>query len=124
MFIGGNLISGVDARETIRAVSERRHPAYNEDTTENDFMLVKLQQRSTAPSIPWNTDRVVPATGQATVVIGFGTTSENGNISAQLKETSLNIVDFGTCSAIYDNLVDQTMICAYKPNTDSCQGDR
>ena len=125
IIIGGTRLSGANAPETIRAVSELQHPNYDADTLENDFMLVKLQQKSSAPSIPWNTDRNLPSNGAQVWVIGYGYTSEEGNVSNELREVSLNIVDFSTCSDIYfGGIYDETMICAYKNNADSCLGDR
>ena len=125
IIIGGTLRSGANAPETIRAVSELRHPNYNEDTTEYDYLLVKLQQRSSAPSIAWNTDRSVPSNGAQVSTIGYGFTQENGPISDNLRKVSLNVVSHSSCLNTYGGgIFDNTMICAYKDNADSCLGDR
>lgn len=125
IFIGGTLRSGANAPETIRAVSELRHPNYKEATTEYDFLLVKLQQRSSAPSVPWNTDRNFPSNGAQVWTIGYGFTAENGPVSDNLRKVSLNIVDYASCFNVYGgDIFDNTMICAYKDNADSCLGDR
>merc|ERR1712200_182123 len=100
---------------------------YNENTIENDIAILKLSQDVTF------SDYVVPAClpssssnsyiGQAATVSGWGTTSEGGDTSAFLKETSVNIVvsSDSTCS-LYG--IDSTLqMCAYAAGTDSCQGD-
>ena len=125
IFIGGNRRTGEDALETIRAVSELQHPSYNSNTNENDFLLIKLQQKGSAPKVPWNTNSAFPEDGRAVVVIGYGHTSDGGNVSDDLLEVTLNMVDDATCRDTYgDDLFDATMMCAYKNSADSCQGDR
>ena len=124
IYIGGNLASGEDAVEIIQAESERPHPQYDSNTDRNDFMLVKLRNKSNSPNVPWNKDRNVPMDGQTIVLMGFGDTSDGGQLSDNLKKASVNIVSFQNCRATYADLDDATMFCAYKANTDSCQGDR
>merc|ERR1739848_511268 len=87
---------------------------YNENTIENDIAILKLSQDVTF------SDYVVPAclpssssnsyTGQSATVSGWGTTSEGGDTSAFLKETSVNVVSAtdSTCSG-YGN--DDTCRC-------------
>jgi len=125
MFIGGNLLSGDDAPETIRAVGERRHPLYNDVTVEYDFLLIKLAQPSTAPNAPWNDDPSVPNDGDTVTVIGFGTTSQGGSVSNELLEVDIAVSNYDSCNSIYSGgISDATMICGYGDNADSCQGDR
>lgn len=125
MFIGGNLLSGGDAPETIRASSELVHPRYNDFTVQNDIMLIKLAEPSSAPNAPWNTASSEPQDGQAVTVIGFGATSEGGDVSDELLKVTVNIVDTDTCRQTYGNeLFEDVMFCAYADNKDSCQGDR
>jgi len=125
MFIGGNLINGNDARETIRASSELVHPAYNDRTTKHDFLLIKLAKSSTAPNVPWNTDSSEPQDGQGVTVIGFGVTTEDGDVSDVLRKVTVNIVDSNTCRSTYgSDLFEDVMLCASGDGKDSCQGDR
>jgi len=100
---------------------------YNENTIENDIAILKLSQDVTF------SDYVVPAclpssssnsyTGQSATVSGWGTTSEGGDTSAFLKETSVNVVSAtdSTCSGY--GIDDTLQMCAYAAGTDSCQGD-
>jgi len=126
MFIGGNRRSGSDALETIAAVAERPHPSYNDGTLEFDFLLIKLAEASViASSAPWNTDESEPEEEDIVTVMGFGTTSEGGFVSNELLEVDVAIVDSTTCNTIYQGTIyEETMICAYRSNADSCQGDR
>lgn len=126
MFIGGNRRSGSDALETIAAVAELAHPQYNDVTLENDFLLIKLAESSLiAPSAPWNTDPSEPEEDEMATVIGFGTTSQGGFVSNELLEVDVAIVDSATCNRIYQGeFYEETMLCAYRNNADSCQGDR
>ena len=126
MLIGGNQRSGSDALEVIPAVAERRHPGYSDVTLENDFLLIKLAEASTvAPSSSWNTDRFEPRDSDIVSVIGFGTTTQGGFVSDALRDVDVAIVDYDTCNSIYrGEIAEDTMICAYRNNADSCQGDR
>lgn len=124
IFIGGNSRDGSDALETRRAAEERRHPNYHGFTLENDFLLVKLGEASSAPNATWNTDPSSPFDGTTVVAIGFGLMEENGMVSETLMETELDVVGFETCNDAYQGeIFDETMVCAYSPNTDTCQGD-
>ena len=125
MFIGGNQRSGADALEVIAAVAERRHPGYSDSTLENDFLLIKLADASSAPSAVWNTDALEPRDDSTVSVIGFGTTSQGGSVSDTLLEVDVAVVDHETCNSIYQGeIFEESMICAYRANADSCQGDR
>jgi len=125
MYIGANSINGNDASETIRASSELVHPLYNDNTIQYDFLLVKLAEISSAPNVPWNTASSEPQDDQAVTVIGFGATSEGGNVSDELLKVTVNIVDSATCRSTYGNdLFEDVMLCASDDGKDSCQGDR
>jgi len=75
IFIGGNLLTGLDADETVVATEERLHPNYDDWTTENDIMLIKLNKASTRPLAKWNTKPTVPADEETVTTIGYGQTS-------------------------------------------------
>lgn len=121
--IGGNLASGADAREVIRASIERVHPNFSTSTFEDDLMLIKLTKSSTAPFVPWNNVSSVPADGSSVKVIGFGRTVEDGVRSDVLQEANLNVVNFTTCNAEYGFLIESKMLCAAADGKDSCRGD-
>lgn len=126
MILGGNKLSGEDARETLVAVAELPHPEFNGGTLANDIMLVKLDSASTAPLVPYNTVDALPVDSETVKVIGFGTTSSGGSVSQDLLEVDVNVVDFAICDASYAGSIDDnSMICAGVPEggKDSCQGD-
>lgn len=124
--IGGNLLSGSDAPETIGIAHRRIHGSNNPSTYAYDIMLVKLTNFSTAPIVLLNQDNFVPVVNEAVSVIGFGLTSEGGSQSLVLQEVDVNVINFDTCRASYDEgftIDDTSMICAAAPGKDSCQGD-
>lgn len=64
--------------------------------------------------------------GDAFVVSGWGTTSEGGSISRNLKQVTLPYVSDDDCVASYgqENIDKDVMICAGgQKGRDSCQGD-
>ncbi|XP_045103454.1 trypsin-like protease isoform X2 [Portunus trituberculatus] len=70
-------------------------------------------------------DRDVPE-GAAVTVVGWGATSEDGNISSVLKEAKLDVLPKGSCIDAYSSsFIPSKMICAGKLNgaADACQGD-
>lgn len=92
-------------------------------------MLLKLKRTPGAKVKPIkyiNTGYSVPAIGSTVTAIGFGTTSESGDISAVLKQVDIKVVGGRTCYAEYAGrakVSDVVMICAAASGKDSCQGD-
>jgi len=121
--IGGIQRNGHDAKETIAVSASRKHPNYDDRSVENDIMVLKLAHPSTAPVTKWNTNKTVPADGETVKVIGFGTTSYQGDLSNELLEVDLDILDFKACNKVWKDLDENTQICAAKDFKDSCQGD-
>uniref|UniRef100_A0AC35THB9 Peptidase S1 domain-containing protein n=1 Tax=Rhabditophanes sp. KR3021 TaxID=114890 RepID=A0AC35THB9_9BILA len=57
-------------------------------------------------------------------VTGWGTTTENGNISKKLRQVKVPFVNATQCDSEYPHeLQDNVMICAGKRGIDTCQGD-
>jgi Trypsin len=74
------------------------HPDSSDFSYDNDYMLLKLDQASTKSTMAYNTNKKVPTTGTTVTVIGFGTTSEEAEISSQqLLKVDVQVDDFGTC---------------------------
>ena len=64
--------------------------------------------------------------GTNLTITGWGYTSDNGQLSPNLKFALVNGWSNAACKATgYGNLITTNMICASTPNidTDSCQGD-
>lgn len=102
------------------------HPGYNDRTTNNDFMVLKLSRKTTAGTpVKINSSSSSPQDGQKVVVMGFGVTNESTQqTSNKLMEVTVNVVSDADCRKAYGNEVTaSTMICAASRSKDSCQGD-
>jgi len=102
-----------------------RHPQYN--GLNYDFMVLELDRsiNGVAP-IPLNFNSRFPSTNQDLTVIGFGTTSEGGDVSLDLKKVEVPTVSFETCVAQYGRSINKRIhLCAgfKEGGKDSCQGD-
>jgi trypsin len=64
-----------------------------------------------------------PATSEQ--IVGWGTTSENGDLPSTLQKAAVPIVTDASCSGAYSDFDAATMVCAGYPQggTDTCQGD-
>ena len=113
------------ARSVVREV---KHPQYDDFTTANDIMLLKLS--SPVPSfiqpVPFETSSNSPSNREVLTVMGFGATSEGGDGSSVLMQVDVKHVDDNTCIAQYGQDVEMdVMFCAGVTGggKDSCQGD-
>jgi len=107
-----------------------RDPAYDGDTKANDAALLKLMNPSKATplSIITNDALSAAAPGAMARVIGWGTTSQDGDVSQDLRQVDVPIVDDDTCGApeaYGSRLIPDVMVCAGLADggKDSCQGD-
>ena len=123
--IGRHRHSDKDGDE-VRVSKEFIHPKYNERTTNNDFMVLKLSRETTAGTpVKINSSKSSPQDNQNVVVMGFGVTNENTQqTSNKLMEVTVKVVSDSDCGQAYGNeFTASTMICAASPSKDSCQGD-
>jgi len=72
--------------------------------------------------VPKNIDALA-VEGNSCFVTGWGTTSEGGSISNELRQVIVPFINLSTCQQEYPNMVDETMVCAGRAGVDSCQGD-
>jgi hypothetical protein len=106
-----------------------RHPDYNTNTEQNDYMLVKLNAAvPNAQLVELNFDESFPQPNQELRAIGVGTTSQGGPASDFLLQVDVNYVSNTQCNNFYSEfrrIYDDVMICAAVTNggKDSCQGD-
>jgi len=120
---GGNTIDGAGS-EFYAVDLELPHPNYTPGPEENDIMLVKLTDPSTAPLQVVNFDPNAPPVGTEVTLIGYGATSEGGQSSFQLLETTNNVISFDDCFNYYGTILEDTMICMEgQSGQDTCQGD-
>jgi trypsin len=117
-----------------REVSEyKKHPNYNDNTSQNDFALLKLQSPvtlSTTLELSINDSMGSPSNGQDLTVLGLGLTEEGNDASYanKLRDVDVQAIDTADCNAgsAYDGEVfDDSMFCAGAEGggKDSCQGD-
>ncbi|XP_061116519.1 granzyme A-like [Conger conger] len=110
------------------------HPFYDQDTKDNDLMLVKLDRKAK------KTEAVQPLTlpppvqdvpaGTGCVVAGWGATKNDGGMSDVLMSANVTVIDRALCNSkdYYDlhPIITNDMLCAGSKNksrADSCQGD-
>jgi secreted trypsin-like serine protease len=73
-----------------------------------------------------STDTSVYATGATARILGWGTTSENGSSSNQLRTATVPIVSDTSCKSSYgSDFIATDMVCAgyTSGGVDTCQGD-
>ena len=122
VYIGGLQFNGGEPRTIAQRV---RHPQYNDDTLDNDFMLIRLTSNSSKEPIELNSNTNFPSTaGTDLTVIGFGALSSGGSSPNRLQEVVVDYVTDSTCNAAYSGeITPNLMLCAASPGKDSCQGD-
>jgi hypothetical protein len=88
-------------------------------------MLVLLDEEvSDVPLVQLNQDESTPIDDQSVTVMGFGATSEDGDISQILRKVEIKKDTDDDCRSVYFNSYrPEVMVCASDPNQDSCQGD-
>eukprot|EP00594_Rhizosolenia_setigera_P008877 CAMPEP_0178972878 /NCGR_PEP_ID=MMETSP0789-20121207/21325_1 /TAXON_ID=3005 /ORGANISM="Rhizosolenia setigera, Strain CCMP 1694" /LENGTH=550 /DNA_ID=CAMNT_0020660509 /DNA_START=93 /DNA_END=1745 /DNA_ORIENTATION=- len=121
--------------EKIPVEYEIVHPEYNDQTLENDIMLMKLQYSSELGSLVTLDDgssssgeegEIILSDGVDVTTLGWGTTSSGGSKSSILLDVDLKVVDQNECNEKYQAggaTITDVMFCAASPGKDSCQGD-
>lgn len=109
---------GVQVRSVARKVL---HPNYNDDTTDNDYIILKLNQPVTGVTpVQLNADSRSPATGDILTVIGFGATKTGGDGSDILLKVNVDFIPFSQCNPAYAaqgaDINDVSMLCAGDKN--------
>ncbi|MCX4437556.1 MULTISPECIES: S1 family peptidase [Streptomyces] len=104
------------------------NPDYTDATNGDDVAVLTLSTSMsyTPASYVASTDTSVYATGATARIIGWGTTSESGSSSNQLRTATVPIVSNTSCAGSYgSDFVANDMVCAGYTNggTDTCQGD-
>jgi trypsin len=129
-----------DSNDVSRVVAEQRiHPNFNENTVENDFMLLRLQQ----PVFPADGGVVLELSDDVTdivdgtelSVLGLGVTGTsflglgNPSLADQLMDVQIEAYSDERCISAYgsgwNGVNIESMFCAGVPGggKDSCQGD-
>ena len=110
------------------------HKKYNNDTTDNDFMLVFLKDPAELKEgqvglVKVNNDASLLAECDDVTVMGWGVTNTNtGLLSDVLMEVDVSVVTNKKCdtssdgSDSYKGQITENMLCAMDKGEDSCQG--
>ncbi|KAI5646907.1 trypsin domain-containing protein [Phthorimaea operculella] len=105
-----------------------RHRSFDADSYNNDIALLKLRKPITFNKIikpvclpPANLE---PA-GKQGIVVGWGRTSEGGQLPAIVQEVKVPILSLSQCRGMKyrASRITNNMLCAGRASTDSCQGD-
>lgn len=124
--IGSHLMSSGGVTRTV--ASQCSHPQYNDATTDNDYLILKLSQAvdtSKYPVVKLNNDASQPQDDEMLTVIGFGATSEGGSGSSRLQKVQVPANPHSVCAAQYQGVQRDIHLCAgfTSGGKDSCQGD-
>jgi len=110
----------------VDVIDERIHPSYSSSSNVLDFYLYRLRSpvTTTGTQVVVNTDAASPYDGQPLTVMGYGTTSEGGFASAELRDVVVPKVSDAACQSAYGTTFNpDVMLCAGEAGKDSCQGD-
>ncbi|WP_405989897.1 S1 family peptidase [Streptomyces sp. NBC_00986] len=104
------------------------NPSYTDATNGNDVAVLTLSTSMpyTTAKYVASTDTSVYATGATARILGWGTTSENGSSSNQLRTATVPIVSDSSCKSSYgSDFIATDMVCAgyTSGGVDTCQGD-
>ncbi|OIJ94776.1 S1 family peptidase [Streptomyces monashensis] len=104
------------------------NPNYTDATQGNDVSVLTLSTSMpyTAAKYVSASDTGVYAAGATARILGWGTTSENGSSSNQLRTATVPLVADSGCKTSYgSDFVQSDMVCAgyASGGTDTCQGD-
>ncbi|MEU9477485.1 serine protease [Streptomyces sp. NPDC048191] len=104
------------------------HPDYTDATNGDDVAVLTLSTSMpyTPVSYVSSSRTGVYAAGTTARILGWGTTSENGSSSNQLRTATVPIVSDSSCKSSYgSDFVQTDMVCAgyTSGGVDTCQGD-
>ena len=126
VLLGGHKLDGSDLEEYHQTDKNYPHPEYVSGTEPHDIMLVRLTQKSSAKPVSLSTNENYPVQGGILTMLGWGSTSEGGDISYDLLTAEVKVTNYQSCANYYGNLLDGSVFCAAWPedwSIDSCQGD-
>jgi secreted trypsin-like serine protease len=106
------------------------HPKYNATTQKNDIALIKvngfINQSSTMQYGLLNFNRSLPHVGDMMTVIGYGRTTEEGEVSHTLMSVDVQVDTYAKCNNYYTPFYNFLMLCQkglLDGGKDSCYGD-
>lgn len=104
------------------------HPNYTDATNGNDVAVLTLSTAMPNKPVSYvsSSQTGVYAAGTTARILGWGTTSENGGSSNQLRTATVPLVADSSCKTSYgSDFVKSDMVCAgyTSGGVDTCQGD-
>ncbi|MEU6097271.1 serine protease [Streptomyces sp. NPDC047079] len=104
------------------------NPSYTDATNGDDVAVLTLSTSMpyTTASYVTSSQTGVYAAGTTARIVGWGTTSENGSSSNQLRTATVPVVSDSSCRSSYgSDFVQSDMVCAgyASGGVDTCQGD-
>ncbi|MFD6550215.1 S1 family peptidase [Streptomyces sp. NPDC058398] len=124
---GRTFLNGTDG--TVSQVSDIWiNPDYTDATEGDDVAVLTLSTSMPYTPAPYvsGSDTDLYAAGTTSRIVGWGTTSENGTSSNQLRTATVPTVSDSSCAASYGSTyVASDMVCAgyAAGGVDTCQGD-
>lgn len=116
-----------DEGKVIKVTKQVTHNQYKPDTTDYDFMILKLQEPVPAGTpIAKLHDRDDLRDGDSVHVIGWGNMNANGFEPAKvLQHVEVKYIPNDECNQAYGGEITNAMLCAGEDNggEDACQGD-
>ncbi|CAG9134562.1 unnamed protein product [Plutella xylostella] len=105
-----------------------RHRSFDADSYNNDIALLKLRKPVTFSKIIKPVclpPTVFDPSGKEGIVVGWGRTSEGGQLPAVVQEVRVPILSLQQCRGMKyrASRITSNMLCAGRASTDSCQGD-
>ncbi|XP_053478498.1 trypsin [Ictalurus furcatus] len=123
-----NVFTDEGTEQRIWAEKVIPHPNYNDNTHDNDFMLIKLSQPAVfnqyVQPIPLASSCTVA--GEECLVSGWGNQINTGVIYASVLQClNVPVLSRSKCEASYGSKITSNMFCAgyLEGGKDSCQGD-
>ena len=110
--------------EHIPIAEVKRHPNYNDDSLDNDFMLLRLEYDSVQYAdkvIPLDTDGLNNEKDTEFTVIGFGKLSTGGFNANVMQNANVNYINNEDCGKYDQDEILDSMMCAGRDGKDACQ---
>jgi len=131
VFLGLNNVdhinSGTEEYESFTILEEVIHPDFinTNDEFDYDFMVLKMSGSSAKTPVVLDRGEVSLDPGKRVIVMGWGLTRDQGELSNVLMEVEVEIKNHQDCLNSYSDMtrITDRHICASLPGKDSCNGD-
>ena len=108
--------------KTLRVRAFGNHPDFPGSCFQNDVAVWFLDGGFEIDTYATMAEEEIDV-GTSVTVVGWGYTSENGTLSRELREVSLEIESNSVCRDVLGCFDDDSQLCAGASGKDTCQGD-